>query len=249
MKKAVSPWFFWPRRKTSGTPAATVPWSSSPGIGMKKIIRGGRNFGHLAYAVTDIYALCERLMAAGVAINRPPRDGHMAFIRSPDGISIELLQDGQPCRPESRGPPWPTLEAGERNEFRVRQCLWRVARDLERASGGRSRRRACLWQRPHHQRPDRQVRRIIRTRSDGVSRSHRHRRQCAGACLPHAALWRGPVPQGQPHHDVGMRRAGILLRGQAGRTRGGGRKDHASDASPKVSPVWTEASTASNPRR
>jgi lactoylglutathione lyase len=55
---------------------------------------GGRNFGHLAFCVRDIYALCERLMAAGVAINRPPRDGHMAFIRSPDGISIELLQDG-----------------------------------------------------------------------------------------------------------------------------------------------------------
>jgi lactoylglutathione lyase len=55
---------------------------------------GGRNFGHLAYRVDDLYALCERLMAAGVTINRPPRDGHMAFIRSPDGISIELLQDG-----------------------------------------------------------------------------------------------------------------------------------------------------------
>jgi lactoylglutathione lyase len=54
----------------------------------------GRNFGHLAYRVSDIYALCEKLMAAGVTINRPPRDGHMAFIRSPDGISIELLQDG-----------------------------------------------------------------------------------------------------------------------------------------------------------
>jgi lactoylglutathione lyase len=55
---------------------------------------GGRNFGHLAYAVDDIYAVCQRLMDAGVTINRPPRDGHMAFIRSPDGISIELLQKG-----------------------------------------------------------------------------------------------------------------------------------------------------------
>ena len=55
---------------------------------------GGRNFGHLAYAVDDIYALCDRLMKAGVTINRPPRDGHMAFIRSPDNISIELLQKG-----------------------------------------------------------------------------------------------------------------------------------------------------------
>lgn len=55
---------------------------------------GGRNFGHLAYWVEDIYATCQRLMEAGVTINRPPRDGHMAFVRSPDGISVELLQDG-----------------------------------------------------------------------------------------------------------------------------------------------------------
>ncbi len=55
---------------------------------------GGRNFGHLAYRVKDIYALCQKLMDDGVTINRPPRDDHMAFIRSPDGISIELLQDG-----------------------------------------------------------------------------------------------------------------------------------------------------------
>ena len=57
---------------------------------------GGRNFGHLAYRVSDIYGLCEKLMEAGVTINRPPRDGHMAFIRSPDNISIELLQQGAP---------------------------------------------------------------------------------------------------------------------------------------------------------
>ncbi len=55
---------------------------------------GGRNFGHLAYLVDDIYATCARLTEAGVTINRPPRDGHMAFVRTPDGISIELLQDG-----------------------------------------------------------------------------------------------------------------------------------------------------------
>lgn len=55
---------------------------------------GGRNFGHLAYRVDDIYDTCQRLMDAGVTINRPPRDGHMAFVRSPDGISVELLQDG-----------------------------------------------------------------------------------------------------------------------------------------------------------
>lgn len=55
---------------------------------------GGRNFGHLAYRVDDIYETCQQLMDAGVTINRPPRDGHMAFIRTPDGISVELLQDG-----------------------------------------------------------------------------------------------------------------------------------------------------------
>lgn len=63
---------------------------------------GGRNFGHLAYAVKDIYALCSKLMAAGITINRPPRDGRMAFVRSPDQISIELLQRGAalaPCEP------------------------------------------------------------------------------------------------------------------------------------------------------
>jgi lactoylglutathione lyase len=62
---------------------------------------GGRNFGHLAYRVDDIYATCQRLMDAGVTINRPPRDGHMAFVRSPDGISIELLQKGhlEPAEP------------------------------------------------------------------------------------------------------------------------------------------------------
>ena len=59
-----------------------------------EVYTGGRNFGHLAYRGDDIYDTCERLMAAGVTINRPPRDGHMAFVRSPDGISVELLQDG-----------------------------------------------------------------------------------------------------------------------------------------------------------
>jgi lactoylglutathione lyase len=64
---------------------------------------GGRNFGHLAYAVDNIYELCERLQKAGVVINRPPRDGHMAFVRSPDGISIELLQAGDALPPQE---PW-----------------------------------------------------------------------------------------------------------------------------------------------
>ncbi len=67
---------------------------------------GGRNFGHLAYEVEDIYALCQRLMDAGVTINRPPRDGHMAFVRSPDNISVELLQKGEalPARE-----PWASM--------------------------------------------------------------------------------------------------------------------------------------------
>jgi lactoylglutathione lyase len=64
---------------------------------------GGRNFGHLAYRVDNIYAVCEQLVKAGVEINRPPRDGHMAFVRSPDNISIELLQQGKPCRSWSPG--------------------------------------------------------------------------------------------------------------------------------------------------
>lgn len=68
---------------------------------------GGRNFGHLAYRVDEIYATCERLRSAGVTINRPPRDGHMAFIRSPDGISIELLQKGESLPPQE---PWASME-------------------------------------------------------------------------------------------------------------------------------------------
>ena len=68
---------------------------------------GGRNFGHLAYRVDDIYALCQKLMDAGVTINRPPRDGHMAFVKSPDGISIELLQKGQALPAQE---PWASME-------------------------------------------------------------------------------------------------------------------------------------------
>lgn len=67
---------------------------------------GGRNFGHLAYAVEDIYASCQRLMDGGVTINRPPRDGRMAFVRSPDGISVELLQAG-PALPPAE--PWASM--------------------------------------------------------------------------------------------------------------------------------------------
>ena len=72
----------------------------------EKAYGGGRNFGHLAYRVEDIYGLCARLMAAGVTINRPPRDGHMAFIRTPDGISIELLQAGDPLEVKE---PWKSM--------------------------------------------------------------------------------------------------------------------------------------------
>jgi lactoylglutathione lyase len=67
---------------------------------------GGRNFGHLAFRVPDIYALCQRLMDGGVTINRPPRDGRMAFVRSPDGISIELLQEGEPL---AAAEPWSSM--------------------------------------------------------------------------------------------------------------------------------------------
>jgi lactoylglutathione lyase len=67
----------------------------------------GRNFGHLAYAVDDIYATCQRLKEAGVTINRPPRDGYMAFVRSPDNISIELLQKGDALAPSE---PWQSME-------------------------------------------------------------------------------------------------------------------------------------------
>jgi lactoylglutathione lyase len=72
-----------------------------------EIYTGGRNFGHIAYAVDDIYAVCQRLQEGGVIINRPPRDGHMAFVRSPDGISVELLQKGASLPPRE---PWASME-------------------------------------------------------------------------------------------------------------------------------------------
>jgi lactoylglutathione lyase len=78
----------------------TYNWPPADGSAAE-VYAGGRNFGHLAYRVEDIYATCQRLMDAGVTINRPPRDGHMAFVRSPDDISIELLQEGhlEPAEP------------------------------------------------------------------------------------------------------------------------------------------------------
>lgn len=78
-----------------------LTWNWDP-----EVYSGGRNFGHLAYAVEDIYGLCQKLMDAGVTINRPPRDGHMAFVRSPDGISIELLQKGEALSPQE---PWASM--------------------------------------------------------------------------------------------------------------------------------------------
>lgn len=72
----------------------------------KETYTGGRNFGHLAFRVDDIYALCQTLQEKGVVINRPPRDGHMAFVKSPDGISIELLQKGKSLAPQE---PWQSM--------------------------------------------------------------------------------------------------------------------------------------------
>ncbi|MBX7535526.1 VOC family protein [Qipengyuania sp. GH1] len=83
----------------------TYNWPAEDGSKPEEY-HGGRNFGHLAYRVEDIYATCERLMDEGHMINRPPRDGHMAFVRTPDGISVELLQDGylEPME------PWASME-------------------------------------------------------------------------------------------------------------------------------------------
>ena len=72
----------------------------------REVYQGARNFGHLAYEVDDIYALCQKMLDAGITINVPPRDGHMAFFRSPDNISIELLQKGQPLSPAE---PWTSM--------------------------------------------------------------------------------------------------------------------------------------------
>ena len=82
----------------------TYNWPPEGGEGEE--YTGGRNFGHLAYQVEDIYVTCQRLMDNGVTINRPPRDGHMAFVRTPDGISIELLQNGR-LEPQE---PWASME-------------------------------------------------------------------------------------------------------------------------------------------
>lgn len=90
------------RARANTRPCVEITWNWDP-----ENYDGGRNFGHLAYAVEDIYASCQRLMDKGVTINRPPRDGHMAFVRSPDGISIELLQRGDSLPPQE---PWASME-------------------------------------------------------------------------------------------------------------------------------------------
>lgn len=82
-------------------PEVELTWNWDP-----EPYSGGRNFGHMAFRVQDIYATCARLMAAGVTINRPPRDGHMAFVRTPDGISLELLQEGEQLAPAE---PWASM--------------------------------------------------------------------------------------------------------------------------------------------
>lgn len=89
------------RARREKSPELEITWNWDP-----EAYDGGRNFGHLAYRVDDIYALCQSLMDAGVTINRPPRDGHMAFIRSPDGISVELLQAGDSLEPRE---PWASM--------------------------------------------------------------------------------------------------------------------------------------------
>ena len=90
------------RAKTDQAPLVELTYNWDP-----ESYAGGRNFGHLAYRVEDIYATCQRLMDGDVTINRPPRDGHMAFVRSPDNISIELLQKGEALPPQE---PWSSMQ-------------------------------------------------------------------------------------------------------------------------------------------
>lgn len=95
------------RAKEDKTPVLELTYNWPDAYGHREEYTGGRNFGHLAFRVDDIYATCEHLMNEGITINRPPRDGYMAFIKSPDGISIELLQKGERLQPQK---PWTTME-------------------------------------------------------------------------------------------------------------------------------------------
>ena len=104
------------RRFDSKEGRFTLVFLAAPGDGDAQVelthnwdpeeLDGGRNFGHLAYAVDDIYKLCQKLMDAGITINRPPRDGRMAFVRSPDGVSVELLQKGNAL---AAADPWQNM--------------------------------------------------------------------------------------------------------------------------------------------
>ena len=94
-----------PGQRANAEVELTYNWPAEDGSA-PEIYTGGRNFGHLAYRVDNIYETCQRLMDNGVTINRPPRDGHMAFVRTPDAISIELLQAGEPLAPAE---PWASM--------------------------------------------------------------------------------------------------------------------------------------------
>ena len=95
------------RAKTDKAPMVELTYNWPDSDGNVEEYDGGRNFGHLAYRVDNIYATCQDLQDKGVIINRPPRDGYMAFIKSPDGISIELLQKGERLQPQE---PWASME-------------------------------------------------------------------------------------------------------------------------------------------
>ena len=91
------------RARAESAPELELTWN----WGSDEVYETGRSWGHLAYSVDDIYAYCQTLMDAGVTINRPPRDGHMAFVRSPDNVSVELLQMGDALPPQE---PWASME-------------------------------------------------------------------------------------------------------------------------------------------
>jgi lactoylglutathione lyase len=96
------------RAKADKAPLIELTYNWPAADGTTEILTGGRNFGHLAYQVEDIYALCTHLQDLGVTILRPPRDGHMAFVRSPDGASVELLQRGENLPAQE---PWASMES------------------------------------------------------------------------------------------------------------------------------------------
>lgn len=95
------------RAREDKAPMVELTYNHPDADGKVEEYDGGRNFGHLAYVVDDIYATCQKLMDGGVTINRPPRDGYMAFVRSPDGISVELLQKGSALPKQE---PWASME-------------------------------------------------------------------------------------------------------------------------------------------